>query len=139
MRGGMMIRLIDVVLIILFGFLGISDIQIKRQIRMPRPSIEKNTPNENITYIFVRISPENSFSIEMKDQSIEQIESEEDLTEELMFMSSKLKKEGNVPVVIIDPHPDAFMQTTVDVFDICEKLQLNKSINLTLIAEADEK
>jgi hypothetical protein len=42
----------------------------------------------------------------------------------------EIRLEGQIPVVIIDPEPDASMQRTIDVFDLCEQLGVAKSINV---------
>lgn len=47
MNSGLIVRLVDVVLIILFGFIGISDIKVKRQIKVPGKTVETETPQEN--------------------------------------------------------------------------------------------
>jgi biopolymer transport protein ExbD len=133
MRGGMIIRLIDVVLIILFGFLAISDIQMRRQIRMPGPSEEQNLPEEQKdTYIFVKIDRQNRYSIEMDQVERAFTYDLSELRQHLLKTAQDSRTGGFNPIVIIDPDLDAAVQSIIDVFDICEEEQLPKSINVQL-------
>ena len=131
MTGGMMVRLIDVVLIILFGFLAISDIQMKRQIRLPEPKNEQSeTPPDQSTYIFIRISPMGEFDVEVEDMTTEHFVTPSELRTGLQAIVKILYEMEKNPLVIIDPHPEASMQATVDVFDVCEEEGLPRSINM---------
>ena len=133
MRGGMIIRLIDVVLIILFGFLAISDIQMRRQIRMPGPSEEQKPPEEQKdAYIFIKIDKENRFAIEMDQTELFATFDLSELRERLVKTADEAYDRGLNPIVIIDPALDASVQSVIHIFDICEEEQLPKSINVQL-------
>jgi biopolymer transport protein ExbD len=133
MRGGMIIRLIDVVLIILFGFLAISDIQMRRQIRMPGPSDEQKLLEEKKdVYIFVKIDNQGQFAIEMDQTELFASSDLSKLRERLVNIADDTYGQGLNPIVIIDPALDASVQSVISVFDICEEEQLPKSINVQL-------
>ena len=55
MSGSMLMRLIDVVLIILFGFIGISDIQNKTQLKLPGQSTSEPIQEEIVENVFVQL------------------------------------------------------------------------------------
>ncbi|RMH95492.1 MAG: hypothetical protein D6681_13040 [Calditrichaeota bacterium] len=130
MRGSIIIRLIDVVLIILFGFLAISDIQMKRQIRMPGPSEEEKPPvEETNAYVFVSIDPANRFILRLEEREIFTTADPGALRPQLLDLVEQVRQQGRNPIVIIDPHPEATVQATIDVFDICEEEGLPKSIH----------
>ncbi len=131
MTGSLMVRLVDMVLIILFGFLAISDIQIKRQIRLPEPGkMEAEPETSQIGYLFVHINPEGNFILKINGRQPRQVETLADLRPALRTAADELRQQGQNPLVVIDPDPDAIMQITVDVFDICEMEQLTRSINM---------
>jgi biopolymer transport protein ExbD len=131
MTGGMIVRLIDVVLIILFGFIAISDIQLKRQIKMPGPPDEKNQPKQETSrLLFVRIDKAGKLTLRMDDTDLATESETTALSHTLGRVIKEIRLEGQIPVVIIDPEPDASMQRTIDVFDLCEQLGVAKSINV---------
>lgn len=133
MRGGMIIRLIDVVLILLFGFLAISDIQMRRQIRMPGPSDEQKLSEEKKdAYIFIKIDNQSRFVIEMDQTELFATSDLSELRERLVKTAEDTYGQGLNPIVIIDPALDASVQSVISVFDICEEERLPKSINVQL-------
>lgn len=133
MTGGMIVRLIDVVLIILFGFIAISDIQMKRQIRLPGPlKEEKQEELKNIVFIFVHVDKQGQFTVKIEERNILNTRSLGQLKMNLVKTALTARIGGKNPVIIIDPDPDATMQRTIDVFDICEETGLPKSINMQL-------
>ncbi|MCB0297654.1 MAG: biopolymer transporter ExbD [Calditrichaeota bacterium] len=131
MNRSLIIRLIDVVLILLFGFLAISDIQMKRQIRLPGPAEDSRqiVPADNV-WIFVKIDSAGHFSVLQEAQLLQQTASLDTLRTALLAASGDVYAAGSQPVVIIDPHPEATVQATISVFDICEAERLPKSINM---------
>jgi len=130
MRGGLIVRLIDVVLIILFGFIAISDIQVKRQIRLPGPSQKEEKPQEENEFIFVKIDRKGKFLVEVENKRVLKSRDLNKLRKCLVKTASDLSREKKRPVVIIDPEAEAILQTTIDVFDICEEENLPKSIHI---------
>lgn len=133
MTGGMIVRLIDVVFIILFGFIAISDIQMKRQIRLPGPLQEKKQQEQkDILFIFVHVDTRGQFTVKLEERKLFNTTSLSQLKVNLVKAVLAARIEGKSPVIIIDPDPDATMQRTIDVFDICEETGLPKSINMQL-------
>lgn len=133
MTGGLIVRLIDVVLIILFGFIAISDIQMKRQLRLPGETQEE-APSErtDTAFLVVSIAPSGAFEITLDEQQLASPANLSALRGALIRAADQLKAAGKTPIVIIDPAGDASMQQMVDVFDICEQEKIPKSIDFQI-------
>jgi len=127
-KGGLIIRLIDVVLILLLGFIGISDFTIKTQIKLPQGADDGSSAAEKIQVIHVRVNKDGLFEIDdgartkTQTREIQQVEQQ---IQQLYERYSKI-------IIIIEPHLDTIIQTTVDLVDICEKYQIPKTINYEL-------
>ena len=133
-RRGYLWRFIDLGLIILFGFLMISDITVISQVTLPGKSDESNDPpaEEAITYLGVAIQGNGSYEIlNLADKSPMHVGINS--AEELEFVLKTVKETeaqlGKVINVLIEPAPDSHMQKLVDVLDVCERLAINKNIN----------
>ena len=127
-KGGLIIRLIDVVLILLLGFIGISDFTVKTQIKLPQGAQDSCTPISKTQLVYVRVDKNGQFEIddgENKNSGITYIYQVEEAIVELYKANKGL-------MVIIEPDLDTIIQTTVDLLDICEKYQIPKSINYEL-------
>jgi len=127
-KGGLIIRLIDVVLILLLGFISISDLTVKTQVKLPQGANESNTTIQKSQAVFIKIDKDGLFEIDdgiNKTPGISDI----NLIEQRLI---DLKKSFHNLVVIIEPDPDSIIQIAVDLIDICEKNNILKSINYEL-------
>jgi len=127
-KGGLIIRLIDVVLILLLGFISISDLTVKTQVKLPQGVNESNTTIQKSQAVFIKIDKDGLFEIDdgiNKTPGISDI----NLIEQRLI---DLKKSFHNLVVIIEPDPDSIIQIAVDLIDICEKNNILKSINYEL-------
>ena len=129
-KGGLLIRLIDVAMIILFGFIAISDIKVRAQIKLPseQKNEEERRDDTEPALIFVRIGLDNR--VELSDAGdiretllISQLESR------LVELVGVFNTRGVEMVALIEPHEDSIMQHTIDVLDICERHNIAKNIN----------
>jgi biopolymer transport protein ExbD len=128
-KGGLLIRLIDVAMIILFGFIAISDIKVRAQIKLPSDKIEQeSTEQAEPALIFVRIGLNNLVTVTDNDELEEQLPIDR-LEERLLQLRSDFNASGREIVVLIEPHEDSIMQHTIDVLDICERHTIPKNIN----------
>jgi biopolymer transport protein ExbD len=127
-KGGIIIRLIDVALIILFGFIAISDIKVRAQIKLPSDKQESESKTKQ-EIIFVEIGLEGSFIIKKEETILAQTADLEQLERNLIRLYEDYKSKGSEVVVLIKPHKDSIIQRTVDVLDICERHQIPKNIN----------
>jgi len=71
-RGILLVRLIDVVLIILFGFIAISDIKVKRQINLPgsTDNEEQQTEEDQTILFWIDIDSSGFFQLEIEENVI---------------------------------------------------------------------
>ena len=133
MKRGLIIRLIDIVLIILFGFLAISDIQMKRQIRLPGPPKDQQIQEiPQDVYVFIQIDKNDRFTLKEGETIKLRTGNIDGLRSGLLKITNAIYENGKTPVVIIDPDLNAKIQTTIAVYDLCEEEQLPKSINMQL-------
>lgn len=130
-RSSFLIRFIDVGLIMLFGFIMISDINLRSQI--PLPSSGDGSESEIIqTLIIISIYRDGSYEITEAETEIRYglLQSIMDLEKTLREVQ-KEKRSGGVEVVaLISPDEKATMQNLVDVLDVCDKLRIAKNINI---------
>jgi len=130
-RSSFLIRFIDVGLIILFGFIMISDINIRSQI--PLPSGDEYSEVEVIrTLIIISVKEDGTFSITEAETEIGHgvQSSVDELEKALSTLQSEKKADGIEIVAIISPDEGAVMQSLVDVLDVCDKLGIAKNINI---------
>ncbi len=128
---GLIIRLIDIAMIILFGFIAISDIKVRAQIKLPSEQKEENEqvePKEPVL-MFVKIDMSQGFVVEEGEQVVGVTSQLTDLEKILLERFHQSKAMGRELVVLIEPDEDSMIQYTVNVMDICERNSIPKNIN----------
>ncbi len=130
-KGGLIIRLIDVAMIILFGFIAISDIKVRAQIRLPSSEQEEQEPEEQDepVVLLVRISNERGYLIEIGDEAPVPVVEVGLLEQEIVRRVEQYRADGREIVVLVEPEEESIIQRTVDVLDICERNNIAKNIN----------
>ena len=124
--GGLIIRLIDVVLIILLGFLTISDFSLKTQIKLPTGSGSSDAQTEIIT---IQILLDKSFRIFDDQDDIKVIRNLNTLETHLAAKQKKYHNKKVNLLIVVEPHIDTEIQRTVEVLDVCERLHVDKTIS----------
>lgn len=124
----MIIRYIDIALTMLFGFIAISDIERKTQVNLPREVAAVTAPSKLKTVsVLVLEGPRYT----VMEGALE-IASDADLRkiEQVMqaLRQSYLRRQEDV-IFLIQPDPNAPIQLTVNVLDICERNHFVKNIN----------
>lgn len=127
-KTGMVIRYIDIALTVLFGFVAISDIEIKTRIRMPHEGTAASEPATiNTVSVIVlegsRYTLLEGDTVVISDASLEQVEAE------LLVLQGRYREKNQDVLVLIQPDPNSPMQLTVNVLDLCERHHFSKSIN----------
>jgi len=127
-NAGMVIRYIDIALTMLFGFIAISDIERKTQVNLPRDVAAVTSPSRiNTVSVLVLEGPRYT----VMDGALE-IASDTDLhkIEQVMqaVRRNYLDRREDV-VFLIQPDPNAPIQLTVNVLDVCERNHFVKNIN----------
>jgi biopolymer transport protein ExbD len=128
LRGGTIIRLIDVVLIILLGFLGITDFEVKSQIKLPS-AVESGQREIKQQFIFLDIKSDNRFEISDGQNPVKEVESIEALEKLIIQLNNYYIQNFKQMILVIEPNLETVIQTTVDVMDICEKNQILKNLS----------
>lgn len=134
----MIVRLIDIVLIVLFGFITISDINIKATLPLPakinKIPEKKKLPPEVIE---VEIDPSDHFRIglfRMKNRR-ESCRTISALEASVKQIREQIKRRDSKDIVIlVSPHENSTVQTTVDVLDLCDRNGIPKNINKRSLA-----
>lgn len=143
-KGGVIVRLIDVVLNLLFGFLMISDIIHKTEIKLPSiagratvvsekkvmPIEIKVVPEDTI---IASINPDTERSLRILSQLYGFYFIQEDEKTYRIRMLDKLdeyllntKASYDSITVIINPDPGSIIQGTINLVDICRKYGIDK-------------
>lgn len=131
---GFLIRFIDIGLIVLFGFIMISDIENTSNVELAGLSSANDTVEEerDISHVVVVIGPDNSIVIDTTLLATQPVTPVGSGPEELEVMLREIKRERAASqedvVVLIQPHPRSTVQRTVDVMDVCDRLALRKSL-----------
>ncbi|MBN2012380.1 biopolymer transporter ExbD [candidate division KSB1 bacterium] len=127
-KGGLIIRLIDVVLILLLGFIGISDFTVKTQIKLPTggnesPAIVKRQ------VLTIRVNSDTEFQLSCGDTFWPLITKISDVDALIQRVRDDWRAQGMDMMVIIYPDENTMIQTTVDLIDLCEMNGIPKSIH----------
>jgi len=130
-RSGFLIRFIDIGLILLLGFLWISDISTFAQIEMPDDEEEQSTEQTDTFFLKVQVLKAGEFTlVEMGSQDVLCSDvSRSQLEKCLRTARDRIQSEEERPVVLIEPIKASAVQHTVDVMDICDRIGIPKSIS----------
>jgi|GEM_PF-460846 biopolymer transport protein ExbD len=137
---GFLIRFIDIGLIVLFGFLMISDIDTMSRVdlagaRQDVAETEEVTDDDERGFIAVDILPDGRFLLSDPrdpDAVLMGAATIETLTAELAARHRMHTEAGTETVVLIQPDPASAVQFTVDVMDVCDRLGLMKSLQMDI-------
>jgi len=129
---GFLIRFIDIGLIILFGFIWVSDITTFTHIDMSGDEQEQQTQkNERLAILEVQVKRGGLFAVTNQESGA--IECENVRRDELQSCLSRADRElaqrNKRAVVLINPSEASAVQHTVDVLDVCQRLGIPKNIN----------
>lgn len=146
---GFLIRFIDIGLIVLFGFLMISDIDALSRVELADASapIEEPEPEEDDRRapVFVDVLPSGAFVV--SEPAVPALESDSIPVEEpqpllipnlsalealLQVAADRHDLEDRETVVVIRPDPASTVQSTVDVMDVADRLELTKSLSMDI-------
>ncbi len=125
---GSIIRLIDVVLIVLFGFLSITDVKNKSQIKLPSNSggTQKEVEQQ---IVFLNIKDDQRFELIDQQNTSKEIDGIVELEKYIIQLDSDYRENYREMILVIEPGIETMIQTTVNVMDICEKHQILKNLS----------
>ena len=131
-QGGIVIRLIDVVLILLFGFISISEISSKSLIDLPKSSQTNYSLPDKENLLIIGITPDGQYLIENENEIISSFIS-------LRFYIEN-KNEENIQNKIetrvrIRSNWDTPIKHTIALANLCDHLRIPKGIDVVLQAK----
>ncbi|PTM14703.1 MAG: hypothetical protein DA446_05670 [Bacteroidetes bacterium] len=134
-NGSFLIRFIDIGLLLLFGFIIISDITVRTQLELPSTEEEVITNEEGereITLLIIQIENDNTFRVMDSETEELLIETEtSDQLEPLLTTVASDYRDRNIDIIIlIQPGDETIMQSLIYVMDICDRLGIPRNINV---------
>lgn len=125
--GGMMIRLIDVVLILLFGFISISEVSDKTDIHLPTSKLTPIQPPAQEEVVIVGITLDGRYRLRSGRLYLD---TTQQLQQYLFQLTEKAASLGSNFRVRVRPHRDTPIRYTMQVAAICDKLHIPKGIDV---------
>ncbi|WP_340106291.1 ExbD/TolR family protein [Rhodohalobacter sp. 8-1] len=126
-----LIRFIDIGLILLFGFIIISDITVRSQIELP--GSDPGEPSEDRQPLVMTIEVESATKFRVSEVESERLigvfDSVEELENGLLQYRNQIRSQGLTPLALLELSAEAKMQTFIDVLDLCDKLGIPKNVN----------
>lgn len=127
----MIVRLIDICLIVLFGFLSISDIDIKGVLSLPAKKAKKIRPQDRREKVILTLEVHNNnvFWVSRSGQRRVRKNGISSLEKYLKDRKTYLSKtEKSDLCVYIKPLEMSPLQSTIDVLDMCDRNRIPKNI-----------
>jgi len=125
--GATLIRLIDVVFILLFGFISISEISERSKIKLPESAETPPSNPDKEKVFFLGIEPGGQYLVENETKIIENPEA---LYFYLKDKADEVKKANGELRVRIRSNWDAPIKLTMAAADICDNLNIAKGIDV---------
>ena len=134
---GFLIRFIDIGLIVLFGFLMISDIDALSRVELAAATEleDASDPRPDVAALAVDIEADGSFRIGSPAGATpvyDSLNSTEALEAALDALRAYRRQEGMETLVVIRPSLYAPVQRMVDAMDVADRLRLKRSLQLEL-------
>lgn len=135
---GFLIRFIDIGLIVLFGFLMISDIEMSSRVDLAGVSQTEQEPTqdeEDRAFLVVEVTADGTFRVTDSNAEVAEVRlaaSRDDLAAILRAGRASHRDSSLDTVVLIQPDPASLVQFTVDVMDVCDQLRLPKSLRMDI-------
>jgi biopolymer transport protein ExbD len=128
---GFLIRFIDIGLILLLGFMWISDISSFTHIEMPNETqSQQSTQQAEPAFLRVSVKKQGAFEVERLDPETDVCAptGRQALEDCLRGARGDIQAQDRRPIVLIKPMKASATQHTVDVMDVCDRLGIAKSI-----------
>lgn len=124
----MIIRYIDIALTVLFGFIAISDVEQKTQVKLPSNVSAVSTPTQ-INTVSLIVLPGPMYTLLEDATEITSSAELEAVEQVLLNVRQKYLDQNQDIIVLIQPDPNSPVQLTVNVLDVCERNQIQRNIN----------
>lgn len=130
-KSGFVVRFVDVVLILLFGFISISSVRAS-EIDLPDSTETPAPPPTTEEVIFVGIRPDGTYLV---DDERTQVRSAVEL---LRYLDAELGRLGDGPVKVrIRASRDTPMRYLVDAARVCDQLGVAKALEVQMTTGSD--
>lgn len=128
-KSGFVVRFVDVVLILLFGFISISSVR-ATEIELPESTETPAPPPEVEEVVFIGIRSDGTYLV---DEERLELRGARNL---LDFVEAELAALGDVPVKVrIRASHDTPMRYLVDAARVCDELGVDKALEVRMSAE----
>ena len=121
----LMVRLIDIALIILLGFIAISRLKTE-YVDLPAPG-DPEPQRQTVREASVRIHK--NFFVLRDNGNRKKLASLGQLEKAMVYANKRYLNRGQKLVFTIESHKSGVMQNLVNVLDICQRHNIEKSIN----------
>jgi len=126
-NGRYLVRFVDVVLILLFGFISISQVQKRSVVSPPKSSETAKTPADEVTDVFVSITNTGSYLVDNETRALETMDA---LTQ---FVELKKQQYGADRMKIrIRSDDTAPIQYAIALAEICDNAGVEKALDVRL-------
>jgi len=127
-QGSYLLRFVDVVLILLFGFIVISDIDEDSQIVLPSSTETEQSEAEVYDVVYIGITPDGTFFDERQNLSFNG-------TDQLRnYIQQHQERYGELANVRIRANFVTKAQYTIEAAKICDEVGVKKSIDVRLLS-----
>ena len=127
-KSGFVVRFVDVVLILLFGFISISSVRAS-EIDLPESTETPAPPPATEDVIFVGIRSDGTYLVDDERAEVRRAR------ELLRFLDSELARVGDGPVKVrIRASRDTPMRYLVDAARVCDELGVDKALEVQMTA-----
>lgn len=122
-RSGLLIRFVDVVLILLFGFIAISEIKLHNDIDLARSTETERPPIDKREVVFIGVTKTGAYSIEAQEATARL----EDVTR---YLETKRGSPADSAVFKVRVFPDSSARTKAikAVLRVCDGLNIPKEV-----------
>ncbi len=127
-----LIRFIDVGLIILFGFIIISDITVRSQIELPGSDPTDQQEERDLVLFVINIDPDHQYRLSdfVESSIIGTYQGIESLEAALRSLNRDIRSQGKSPVALLEPDDSVTMQRLIDILDLCDQIGIPKNVNV---------
>ena len=126
-QGGMLIRLIDIVFILLFGFISISEISDRSKIALPKSENMPQTPPDTEKILIVGVAEDGGYLVENERVKFA---TPLELKTYLQAEKDKASEAGSDLRVRVRPNWNTPIKFTMYVASICDELSLTKGMDV---------
>mgnify|MGYP006293137649 CR=1 FL=1 len=126
-----LIRFIDIGLILLFGFIVISDITIRSQIELPGSDPAPPSDDRLPHFITVQIAGNQRYQLYDPQNEIllAAYENLDLLEDALVQYRNQIQNEGKTVFALIELDDNIQMQSFIEILDLCDKIGIPKNVN----------